>query len=333
MLPDHFRCYLVTKGADCQVAADITERPLSDLPAHEVLIRVAYSSLNYKDALAATGHPGVVRRFPHVPGVDAAGTVVEDSTGKYSPGTEVLVTGYELGSGQWGGYGQFIRVPADWVVSLPSGLTAREAMILGTAGFTAARCVRAIQHAGVVPNDGDVLVTGATGGVAGLAISLLSRLGYRVIASTGKSSAAELLKKWGATAVIGRDDVLDKSGRPLVTARWSAAVDTVGGKPLADVLKAVNQHGCVAACGVVAGHDLPTTVYPFILRGVTLAGIDSASTPKNERLTIWNLLAGDWKLSDLEERAVEVGLDGLNEKVSAILQGQIVGRILVGLES
>jgi putative YhdH/YhfP family quinone oxidoreductase len=300
-----------------------------DLPSGDILIQVAYSSLNYKDALACQGHPGVVRSFPHVPGVDCAGTVVESTSRDYQPGDEVLVTGYELGAGHWGGYAEFVRVPAEWVVRMPPGLTPREAMIHGTAGFTAAQCVAAIIGRNITPDRGPVVVTGATGGVGSIAVAILAKLGYDVHTVTGKSDAHDWLRKLGAGTILGRDEVLDDTNRPLLSARWAAAVDTVGGRPLATILRSLDHRGCAAACGLVAGTDLNLTIYPFILRGVTLAGIDSAKCPRPERLDMWQKLAGPWRIDGLEEIAHEITLDDLPGEVEKILAGAVVGRTLV----
>jgi len=287
MRPETFRCFLVTKDAGGQVHAEIAQRRLSDLPAGDTLIRVAYSSLNYKDALAATGHPGVNKQFPHIPGVDAAGRVVECGSGKFSAGAPVLVTGFDMGANRWGGWGEYVQVPSEWVVPLPTALSLRDSMILGTAGFTAGLCVDALEKHGVLPDSGDVVVTGASGGVGTFAVALLARLGYRVTAITGKASAHEYLQRLGAAAVLGRDQVDDRSGKPLLSSRWAGAVDTVGSHILGTLLRATRHSGCVAACGLAAGSDLPVSVYPFILRGVALAGIDAAWGSVTPRHDIW----------------------------------------------
>jgi putative YhdH/YhfP family quinone oxidoreductase len=300
-----------------------------DLPAGDVLIRVAYSSLNYKDALAAQGHPGVVRTFPHVPGIDCAGTVVESAHDEYRPGDEVLVTGYELGAGHWGGFAEYVRVPAEWIVRLPAGLSARTAMIYGTAGFTAAQCITAIIERDITPERGPVVVTGATGGVGSLAVCILAKLGYHVAAVTGKREQHEWLRGIGAGTILDREDVVDESNRPLLAARWAAAVDTVGGRPLSTLLRSIEHRGCVAACGLVAGAELAVSVYPFILRGVTLAGVDSAKCPRPQRLEMWQKLADPWRIDKLDELASEISLDGLPDRINKILHGQIVGRTLV----
>lgn len=324
-----FLAFIVRKDAEGRVESRIERLSVDALPPGDVLIHVAYSSLNYKDALAAQGHPGVVRTFPHVPGVDCAGTVVESASPDYRPGDPVIVTGYELGAGQWGGYAEYVRVPAEWVVPLPDRLTLRDAMIYGTAGFTAAQCVAAIVARAIEPKRGPVVVTGATGGVGSIAVAILAKLGYEVEAVTGKREHHDWLRRIGANTILNRDDVLDDSDRPLLRSRWSAAVDTVGGQPLATILRSTQHRGCVAACGLVAGTDLPLTIYPFILRGVTLAGIDSAKCPHLERLDIWHKLAGPWRIAQLDDIADEITFDELPDRIQKILAGQIVGRTIV----
>ena len=329
MSADSFTCYLVRKVGKDKVEASLEKKTKADLPAGEVLIRVAYSSLNYKDGLGATGHPGVAKQFPHVPGVDAGGTVVESRAAEFSQGQAVLVTGYEMGAGQWGGWSEYVRVPAAWVVPLPSGLSLRESMIYGTAGFTAALSVDALETHGITPERGEVLVSGATGGVGIVAVKLLALLGYRVVAVSGKTEKHAWLKQHGATDVIGREDADDSTSRPLLSARWAGAVDTVGGSMLATTIRSSQIGGCVTACGLVGGADLPLTVYPFILRGVTLSGIDSAWCPRARRIAIWNKLGGAWKLPDLEELATSVTLGSVGEAVQRILEGKVAGRTLV----
>lgn len=324
-----FPCYMVRKSADGRVTAAVEKITPADLPPDDVLIRVAYSSLNYKDALASQGHPGVVHRFPHVPGIDCAGTVVESKSPDYRPGEEVFITGYDLGAGHWGGYSAFVRVPAEWIVRLPEGTSLRDTMIYGTAGFTAAQCVTAIVDQNIRPDRGPVIVTGSTGGVGCIAIAIFVKLGYEVAAVTGKKEHHDFLRRLGATTILDRDDVVDTTDRPLLPARWAAAVDTVGGNPLATILRSIDYRGCVAACGLVAGAEIELTVYPFILRGVTLAGIDSAKCPRPERLEIWKKLAGPWKVDQLNDIADEATFDTLPDRIEKILKGQIAGRTLV----
>ena len=324
-----FPAFIARKDAEGHVTSRVERLTTDELPPGEVLIRVAYSSLNYKDALASQGHPGVVRTLPHVPGIDCAGTVEESTSPDYRPGDQVIITGYDLGAGHWGGYAEFVRVPAEWIVPLPSGLTLRETMIYGTAGFTAAQCVAAIVARGIEPGRGPVVVTGSTGGVGSIAVAILAKLGYEVEAVTGKAEHHDWLRKLGADTILNRDDVSDDSDRPLLRSHWAAGVDTVGGKPLATILRSTQHRGCVAACGLVAGTDLPTTVYPFILRGVTLAGIDSANCPRRERLEMWEKLSGPWHVAQLDSIVDEITLDELPDRIQRILAGQIVGRTVV----
>lgn len=326
---DRFRCYLVEKDAQGRLRSGVVERTSADLPEGDVLIRVDFSSLNYKDALAATGHSGVARKLPLVPGIDAAGTVVESHSPGLLSGDRVLVTGYDLGAGRWGGWAEYVRVPAEWVVRRPERLSAKTAMIYGTAGFTAAQCVDALRQGGVEPEAGEVVVTGASGGVGSLAVGILARLGYTVVASSGKKEARKMLLKLGAGRVVDRGEVYDDIGRALLSARWAGAVDAVGGVTLATLLRSTQSGGCVAACGLVGGHELSLTVYPFILRGVTLAGIDSAFCPHDRRVELWRRLAGKWRVPDLESLATEIGLEGLDAAVERILAGKMIGRTIV----
>jgi acrylyl-CoA reductase (NADPH) len=326
-------CFLVDRDAQGTLQRGVSRQPLDRLPPGDVLIRVAWSSLNYKDALASQAHPGIVRSLPHVPGIDAAGTVIESRDTRYAPGQEVIVTGYELGAGQWGGWAEYIRVPASWVVPLPEGLSLREAMILGTAGFTAAQCVDALLRNGVCSSQGPIVVTGATGGVGSLSVKLLARLGFTVTAVTGKPALASRLKDWGATEVLDRSAVLDGSDKPLLSARWAGAVDTVGGFTLATLVRQTRPYGVVAACGLVGGTELHLTVHPFILRGVILAGIGSAMLPYDRRIEIWKKLSGPWKIPNLEDVVTTVTLEELKRAVERILRGEIVGRVLVDLQA
>ncbi len=285
--------------------------------------------MNYKDALAAIGRRAVAGPLPHVPGIDAAGTVVESRVEHIQPGQPVLVTGYELGAPRWGGWSELIRVPAEWVVPCPAGLTLRDAMILGTAGFTAAQCLLALQRQEITPDRGPVVVTGATGGVGSIAICLLAARGYEVIASSGKRDHWDWLRSLGARDVVSREEVQDDSPRPMLSSRWAAAVDTVGGRTLSTLLRSVAHRGCVAACGLVGGVELSLTVFPFLLRGVRLEGIDSAKCPMSERLKIWDRLAGEWRCNKLETLAHEIALDDVGNGVEQILKGNVRGRILV----
>lgn len=324
-----FHGYLVEKSADGAVRGDWRELAAGDLPPGDVVIKTVFSSLNYKDALAAQGHPGVVRKLPHVPGIDVAGTVFASTDPRFQVGQEVVVTGYELGSGQWGGWAELVRVPADWIVPRPKGLSLFEMMILGTAGFTAAQCVQAIQRCEIGPDAGEILVTGATGGVGSLAVKLLAKLGYRVVASTGKESQYAALMEWGAARIISREEAASDSPKPMLGAKWAAAVDTVGGNTLATVIRETAPYGCVAACGLVAGAELPLTVHPFLLRGVTLAGIASALLPYSRRLEVWRLLAGEWRIDDLERLSAIIRPQELGGAVARISRGEMVGRTVL----
>lgn len=326
-----FKALLVTQAADQQFTPEVVDVSLDNLPLGDVLIRVHYSSLNYKDALSTTGHPGVTRQFPHIPGIDAAGIVVSSDVPQFQPDDSVIVTGYDLGMNTWGGFGEYIRVPAEWVVPLPPDLTLPESMILGTAGLTAALSVNALIQHEITPSLGEVLVTGSTGGVGSLAVSILAKLGYSVVAVTGKLESHDFLKVLGAKSIINRSEIDDKMGKPLLKERWAGVIDTVGGNLLATAIKSTQYGGCVTACGLVAGADLPITVYPFILRGVRLIGIDSVRCSMAQRLQIWSKLATLWKPTRLEELVTTISLSELPKKISEILQGKIQGRILVNL--
>jgi putative YhdH/YhfP family quinone oxidoreductase len=331
MIPKTFKCYLVARDSSGNVTAGLAERPTDDLPEGDVLIRVAFSSLNYKDALAAKGYSGIVKRFPHVPGVDAAGTVVASDVSEFASGDPVLVTGFDGGATRWGGWAEFVRVPHQWIVPLPEGLALREAMILGTAGLTAALCVDALQKHDIQSDSGPVVVTGATGGVGSVAVAILGKLGYHVAAVTGKAEAHEYLRGLGAMQILAREEADERSGRPLLSGRWAGGVDTVGGNILGTILRSLRHGGCVAACGLANSNELPVTVYPFILRAVTLAGIDAAWCPAPLRLGAWQRLAGPWKPENLESMAHFTTLSGLEPYVTDILAGRIRGRVVVAL--
>ncbi|MEM8864870.1 MAG: YhdH/YhfP family quinone oxidoreductase [Planctomycetota bacterium] len=327
----NFHAYVVRASSENekQATGAIETCSLPDLPSGDVTIQVEWSSLNYKDALASQGHPGVVSQLPHVPGIDCAGQVVESNDDRYQPGDDVLVTGYGMGSEAWGGYAGYVRVPGDWPVPLPDGITARQAMVYGTAGFTAAQSVDALLRHGVEPGDGPVLVTGATGGVGILAVAILAKLGFEVTAMSGKADWHDRLRSLGATDIIDRDALAGDAKRPLQKSLWAGAVDTVGGETLAALVRSTKYRGCVTCCGLVAGADLPLTVYPFILRGVTLAGIDSAKCPREPRLEVWKNLAGPWSVELPEDLITEIDLDGLADRIDTILAGQVAGRTLV----
>ncbi|MDX9818544.1 MAG: YhdH/YhfP family quinone oxidoreductase [Desulfococcus multivorans] len=310
----------------------IIERTTDDLPDGDVLIRVRYSSLNYKDALSAVGNRGVTRKYPHTPGIDAAGTVEESRVDAVKAGDEVIVTSYDLGMNTPGGFGQYIRVPAAWVVPRPDGLSLRESMAFGTAGFTAGLSIHYLTH-GVSPDRGEILVTGATGGVGSLSVAMLARLGYSVTAATGKTDAADFLKAIGARDIISRSASLDTSEKPLLKGRWAGVVDTVGGEILATAIKSTDLHGTVTCCGNVASPKLSITVFPFILRGVRLIGIDSQNCPMDTRVRVWNKLAAEWRPANLDRMVREIPLADLDENIDIILKGGQKGRVIVNLDA
>ena len=328
---DGFQALVVRKEEDGACHRRVELRSLDELPENEVLIRVSYSSLNYKDALSANCNRGVTRRYPHTPGIDAVGTVAYSTAPDFSAGMDVLCMGYDLGMNTSGGFAEYIRVPSSWVMQLPAGLSPLASMQLGTAGFTAAQCVHALQEHGLRPESGPVLVTGATGGVGSLALRLLAHLGYRGVAVTGKGDQEEYLRGLGADEVIGRKELLRGQSRMLLRERWAGVVDTVGGEMLAGAIKATCYGGMVTSCGNAASGDLPLNVYPFILRGVILAGIDSANCPMSRRQEIWRKLAGGWKLADLDELARTVSLSELDDEIERMLQGRARGRVVVDL--
>ncbi len=330
-IPQTYRAYLAERDKDNKVRATWVDRPGPELPPGDVLIKVAYSSLNYKDALSATGAPGVTKIYPHVPGIDAAGTVVACDSDEFKVNDRVLVTGYDLGTNSDGGYAEYIRVPSSWVVPLPENLSLRESMILGTAGFTAALGIELLQRNRVPADQGEILVTGASGGVGSLAVALLAGLGYEVTASTGKDDAHGYLEELGASKIIHRSELEDQSGRPLLKSRFAGAIDTVGGNTLATVIKTTNPHGSVAACGVVAGPEVNLTVFPFILRGVNLLGIDSAHWPLKERTETWQRLSKEWKPPTLESMSHTITPKQLDQHITTILAGKIRGRVVVDL--
>ncbi|MDR2487793.1 MAG: YhdH/YhfP family quinone oxidoreductase [Clostridiales Family XIII bacterium] len=315
-------------GYDCRVA----EKRIGDLPEGEVLIRVHYSSLNYKDALSAAGNKGVTKSYPHTPGVDAAGIVVRSDDPAFQEGDAVVVTGSVFGMSLSGGLQEYIRVPAGLPIVLPKGLDMRRSMEYGTAGITAAMCVqRLVERHGIRPEDGDVAVSGATGGVGCYAVQLLARLGYRVIAATSKADAASLMEGIGAAQVIDRSEIDDTSGRPLMRPRWKAAIDTTGGNILATLIKTTAYDGAIACCGNAAGGDLHTTVFPFILNGVTLYGVDSVSCTTEYRRSIWELLAGPWSLPSRPEMLRTIPLEAVPDALAALRAGTNTGRVVVEL--
>jgi len=319
-----FNAFWIEKS-DNGVTQSVIERDVDDLPEGEVLIDVAYSSLNYKDALSATGSPGVTRNYPHTPGIDASGTVSESSDSKFSVGDEVIVIGFDLGMNTPGGFGEKIRVPSGWVVKMPQGLDLHSSMVIGTAGFTAAECVQKLESAGLNKESGPVLVTGATGGVGSVAVKLLAQLGHEVHAVTGKSDKTSFLESLGAAQIISREEALEGLDKPLLKETWGAVVDTVGGDMLFNAVKGLRYGGSLAACGLVGGATFSGSVLPFILRHVNLLGVDSVQLPIVQKEAIWSRLASDWKmdLSPLEE---VLTIDTLPDAIDRIIKGEMVGR-------
>ena len=332
MIDKKFRSYLITEKNQDTYKKSIVEKSIKDLPDNDVLIEVKYSSLNYKDALSASGNKGVTKEYPHTPGIDAAGVVVESKTGAYKSGEKVIVTGHDLGMNTSGGFQKYIRVPSRWIVRLPENLTLKESMIYGTAGFTAALSVNKIVNSPLKPDQGKVLVTGATGGVGSTAIRILNHLGYHVVAATGKLEAKDLLKSIGASEVIDRQAIDNTSGKPLLKSKWMAVVDTVGGNTLATALKTAEYDGHVTTCGNVAGHKFDASVYPFILRGITLHGIDSVECPQALRQEIWNKLSTTWKTDTLRETIEEISLEEVSDKIEVMLEGKLKGRVIIKID-
>ncbi len=324
----NYRAIRVTETAEGQFVSALENLDTQALPEGELLIRVHYSSLNFKDALSASGNRGVTREFPHTPGIDAAGVVESSDHSDFAPGDEVIVTGYDLGMSTSGGLAEYIRVPAAWAVPLPRGMSLRESMIIGTAGLTAALCLRKLQRMGLEARS-RVIVSGASGGVGSFAVALLARLGHLPVASTGSEAAAGYLRDIGADQIQDRSVLLEASNKPMLRGEWDAGIDTVGGMTLANIIKGLNYGGSVAAVGLVGGTDIPVGVFPFILRDVNLLGVDSVEIGHELRLDVWEKLASNWKLDNLEQLATEVELDAVPDLLQALLAGSVRGRTLV----
>jgi alcohol dehydrogenase len=328
-----FKALLIEKTAEGRFTRRVVERPLADLPAGELLVDVKFSSLNYKDALSATGNPGVTRNFPHTPGIDAAGVVLESSVPSFRAGDSIVAIGFDLGMNTPGGFGRRIRIPAAWAVRLPTGLTLETSMILGTAGFTAALAIDKLERFGMSPAGGPVLVTGATGGVGSVAVMLLAKLGYAVTAVTGKADQGGFLEEIGARLIVTREAALEGGNRPLLKEQWGGVVDTVGGDILFNAIKGL-RYGCsLAACGLVASPTVPATVLPFILRHVNWLGIDSVQLPLAQKKAIWDKLAGPWKLDTLARLRRRLSFADLSPAIDAILAGKMIGRGVLDLST
>jgi putative YhdH/YhfP family quinone oxidoreductase len=326
-----FNALVVEETSPNSFTREIRSKNISDLPAGDLLIRVHYSSLNYKDALSASGNRGVTKHYPHVPGIDGAGVVVESSSAEFKPGDKVIATGFDLGMNTSGGYGQYIRIPAQWALLCPENLSLRESMIYGTAGFTAAQSVERLITHPVLPEQGKILISGATGGVGSIAVSIMAKLGYSITAVSGKPKAKEFLIKIGATEIISRQQAADSSGKFLLKEKWAGVIDTVGGEILVTAIKSTAYGGVVTCCGNVASPELPLSVYPFILRGVSLLGIDSAKCPIHIRQKIWQKLAGKWKIENLDSLSTECKLSEFPGFIEKMLRGQQTGRVIVNL--
>ena len=317
---------------DSGYSAQMSQIEEQQLPEGDVLIKVDYSTLNYKDSLAITGASPVVRNFPMVPGIDFAGTVEHSDHADFKAGDQVLLNGFGVGEGHWGGLAQKARVKGDWLVPLPTAFTPKQAMTIGTAGYTAMLCVMALEQQGVNPDQGEILVTGAVGGVGSVAVSLLAKLGYTVVASSGRPEEKDYLLSLGATQVMDRNELSEK-GRPLAKERWAGAIDVAGSHTLANICASMKYGGTVAACGLAQGYDLPATVMPFILRGVTLAGIDSVYRPKADRIAAWNRLAEDLDLTHLDAIMTEITLSQALETAQEQMQGLTRGRFVVNVNA
>lgn len=327
-----FKAILISEKEDKSFKREIVSRDIEELPQGDILIKVKYSSLNYKDALSSMGNKGVSRNYPHTPGIDASGIVVESKSDKFRPHDKVIVTGYDLGMNTSGGFAEYIRVPEDWVLPLPEKLSLRESMIYGTAGFTAALSVLKLINSGIKVEDGEILVTGATGGVGTSAISILNKLGYDVIAATGKLDERERLVNLGAKDIIDRKELDEDSKKALLKGRWAGVIDTVGGDILSNAIKSTHYGGSVTCCGNVSSGQLSTSIYPFILKGVSLLGVDSVNCPMDRRLEIWENLSDSWKASNIEDNIEEVSLEEVFHKIDRMLEGKHRGRTIINLE-
>lgn len=324
------KAFVVEKTENKEFISEVKDLPIPKCQEKdEIVIKVTYSSLNYKDALSSIGNPGVTRNFPHITGIDVAGTVYETTSTIFKTGERVLVTGYDLGMNTDGGHAQFVKVPASWVARIPDAITEKEIMTFGTAGLTAALSINELISNHIKPENGDILVTGATGGVGSIAVSILSKLGYNVIAISGKSEKYEYLKRIGATEVISREEFLSTSTKPLLAEKYAGVVDTVGGDILAAALKQIKYDGAATCCGLTSSHELNTNVFPFILRGVRLIGIDSVECKLEKKQAAWEKLASRWKINNLINMTNEISLYEIKEAYEQLLSGKAVGRYLV----
>lgn len=323
-----FKAFVVDE-LDGQFIREIKTKLISELPDGDLLIKVKYSSLNYKDALSASGNKGVTKKYPHTPGIDAVGTIISSNTDKFKINDKVIVTSYDLGMNTAGGFGQYIRVPSDWAVLLPENLTMKEAMVIGTAGLTAGMSVLRLSEM-VKPEDGKIVVSGATGGVGALSVSILNKLGYSVTAITGKETEQDYLLNLGANEIILRKDFEAIDNKPILKPTFAGGIDTVGGVILENIIKSVQPMGVVTCCGNVSSPKLNLTVFPFILRGITLVGIDSQNCPMAYREQVWKKLADEWK-PELSGAYIEISLKELSDKIDLMLKGKLKGRTIVNM--
>lgn len=327
-----FQALLITENEADEYVYSLIDKKTDDLPDGDLLIQVHYSSLNYKDALSFSGNKGVTRNYPHTPGIDAAGIVIKSTDKNFSVGDSVIVTGFDLGMNTAGGFAEYIRVPSEWAIPLPDQLSLRESMVYGTAGFTAALAVDRLLQNGLNPSDGEILVTGATGGVGSMALSILSRLDFDVTAVTGKPEEKDRLMTLGAKKIIERNEFEEATKRALLPETWAGAIDTLGGDFLSNIIKSMKYGGSVACCGNIASGNLNTSIYPFILRGVSLLGVDSVQADMTTRQRIWTSLANDWKPIHLQKNINEIDLTEVPEKIQQLLDGTHVGRTIISFD-
>ncbi|MBP7225799.1 MAG: YhdH/YhfP family quinone oxidoreductase [Aliarcobacter sp.] len=326
------KAFLVEKTNDKEFISDIKQVSIPKCAENEIVIKVTYSSLNYKDALSSIGNPGVTRNFPHITGIDVAGTVYESTSNIFKMGERVLVTGYDMGMNTHGGHAQFVKVPASWVARIPDSISDKEIMTFGTAGLTAALSINELIANGVKPENGPVLVTGATGGVGSIAVSILSKIGFNVVAISGKKEKIDYLKRIGASEVILRDTFNEESKKPIMNEKYIAVVDTVGGEILANALKYIKYDGVATCCGLTSSHELNTNVFPFILRGIRLIGIDSVECKLEKKQAAWEKLASKWKINTLDSITNEITLYEIKDAYKLLLSGKAVGRYVVKIK-
>ena len=326
------KAFLVEKTNDKEFISDIKQVSIPKCAENEIVIKVTYSSLNYKDALSSVGNPGVTRNFPHITGIDVAGTVYESTSNIFKMGERVLVTGYDMGMNTHGGHAQFVKVPASWVARIPDSISDKEIMTFGTAGLTAALSINELIANGVKPENGPVLVTGATGGVGSIAVSILSKIGFNVVAISGKKEKIDYLRRIGASEVILRDTFNEESKKPIMNEKYIAVVDTVGGEILANALKYIKYDGVATCCGLTSSHELNTNVFPFILRGIRLIGIDSVECKLEKKQAAWEKLASKWKINTLDSITNEITLYEIKDAYKLLLSGKAVGRYVVKIK-